>query len=159
LTTHPHDRQAMLSFTISISSLGGFSASVHHNTPIHTPSIHSVSASIPTSNNNYDYSSSIPPEHQKRQSYPYRYGIPIDINPGGTSLENLLPPCRRVEGSFVQQGKHNMMEKRNSVASQEGIPSERRKSFGRGGAGNIRMSLSFLLYLPPSFPYIDMFDT
>lgn len=152
----------MVSFTISLS-YSRLSASLHHDQN-HTPSICS---SLPSTTNSYSYSIPVaPPPYQagnyQAQTYPHSYqsiGHCTRLNSGDetSSFENLLPVpaiARRIRSLSSNTSNlitkedlskpKKMVWKRNSTAAVvdsegvDGIPIERRKSFGRGGAGNIR---------------------
>jgi hypothetical protein len=123
----------MVSLTISISS-EGLSASLHP-----TPS-----ASIYSSRSHC----SAPPPYQKH--HPYRYGFKARTSRKG-SFESLLPRSKKErKGKMVGSGNATSERKGSETLP---ITIEMRKSFGRGGAGNIRMLPPVLVFFLLYFPY------
>jgi hypothetical protein len=80
------------------------------------------------------YQASIYSTHS--HSHPYRYGYRSNRN---TSLEQLVPKKRvRFDGKAPPADRTHKSKARMSASEDGGITIERKKSYGIGGAGNIR---------------------
>ncbi|PMD67158.1 uncharacterized protein K444DRAFT_623368 [Hyaloscypha bicolor E] len=80
------------------------------------------------------YQASIYSTHS--HSHPYRYGYRSNRN---TSLEQLVPKKRvRFDGKAPPADRTHKSKPRMSASEDGGITIERKKSYGIGGAGNIR---------------------
>lgn len=121
----------MVSFTISVTTTG-LSASLYRKSP--TPSLCSI----------HSYCSSPSPPPYQTQSQHTHYNSSSSNNYNG-SLDTLLPPIRsntfnprrKRRSTKMVSLRHGNTESSGEMGSSS-IPIERRKSFGRGGAGNIR---------------------
>lgn len=70
------------------------------------------------------------------QGHPYRYGYRSNRN---TSLEQLVPKKRvRFHSKALPAGQTHKSKGRMSESENGGIAIEQKKSYGIGGAGNIR---------------------
>jgi hypothetical protein len=114
-----------------------------HCTVVCHPPTGMISLSISASSSHLDHMSAPPSLRYQASIYsthshghPYRYGYRSNRN---TSLEQLVPKKRvRFDGKALPADQTHKSKARMSASEDGGITIERKKSYGIGGAGNIR---------------------